>query len=97
MVAQAVELFEFGIIYEQREAIKAQALIDIVVEMTKPEGNRLVQRKWTLYVNGSSNSKGSGISIILEGSDNIIFKYSLKFDFKVMDNQMEYEVLVAIL
>ena len=51
--------------------------------MTKPEGEQLVQHKWALYVDGSLNGKGSGVDVILEGPDNIILEYSLKFDFKV--------------
>ena len=37
MVAWAIELSEYGLTYEHRKAIKAQALADFVVEMTKPE------------------------------------------------------------
>ena len=37
MVAWAVELSEFGLVYEQRKAIKAQALADFVVEMTRTD------------------------------------------------------------
>ena len=57
MVALVVELFEFRIIYEQRKAIKAQALVDFVVEMTKSKGEQPIRCKWTLYVNRSSNVK----------------------------------------
>ena len=35
MVAWVVELFEFGILYEKRKAIKAYALVDFAVEMTR--------------------------------------------------------------
>ena len=38
MVAWVVELSEYGLIYEQRKAIKAQVLVDFILEMTKPEG-----------------------------------------------------------
>ena len=37
MVAWAIELSKFGLIYEQRKAIKAQALTDFIVEMTQTE------------------------------------------------------------
>ena len=42
MVAWAVELSKFGLIYEQRKAIKAQALAKFVVEMTKLEGESVI-------------------------------------------------------
>ena len=35
--------------------------------------------------------------MILKGLKNIILKYSLKSNFKVMNNQAEYEVLIASL
>ena len=37
MVAWAIKLSEFGIMYKQRKAIKAQALADFVVKMKKME------------------------------------------------------------
>ena len=48
-----------------------------------------------LYVDRSSNRRGSGVGVILEGSNKIVLKYSLKFDFKATNNQAEYEALVA--
>ena len=81
MVAWAIELSEFKIIYEQQKAIKTQALANFIVEMTKLEGESIVQREWMLYVNSLSNEKGSRAGIILEGPNDITLKYSLKFDF----------------
>ena len=94
-MAWAVELSEFGLVYEQRKAIKAQALADFVVEMTQTEDERPVQYTWTLYVDGSLNSKGSGAGVILKGPNDITLEYSLKFDFKATNNQAEYEALLA--
>ena len=45
MVAWAIELPEFGLIYEQWKAIKAQALVDFIVEMSKLEGQLIVPPK----------------------------------------------------
>ena len=81
-----LELSEFELIYEQRKAIKVQVLANFVVEMTKPEGDSIVQREWTLYIDGSSNEKGSKASVILQGPNNIILEYSLKFEFQVTNN-----------
>ena len=39
-----------------------------------------------LYVDGSSNGKGSGVGVILEGSNDVTLEYSLKFDFQVTNN-----------
>ena len=48
-----------------------------------------------LYVDGSSNGKGNGTNVILEGPNNITLTYSLMFDFKATNNQANYEALVA--
>ena len=76
---------------------KAQVLVDFVVEMTKLEEESVIQREWTLYVDGSSNGKGSGAGIILEGPNDITLKYSLKFNFWATTNQVEYEALMVSL
>nr|KYP56267.1 Retrotransposable element Tf2 [Cajanus cajan] len=44
---------------------------------------------------GSSNSKGGGAGIILEGPNRITVEQSLKFGFKATNNQAEYEALLA--
>ncbi|XP_072087786.1 uncharacterized protein [Arachis hypogaea] len=50
---------------------------------------------WTLYVDGASNSKGSGAGILLEGDHEIQFEQSLQFTFHASNNQVEYEALIA--
>ncbi|RDX63381.1 hypothetical protein CR513_58195, partial [Mucuna pruriens] len=45
---------------------------------------------WTLYVGGSSNSKGGGVGIILEGPRQVVLEHYLKFDFKASNNQVEH-------
>ncbi|MCI89040.1 gag-pol polyprotein, partial [Trifolium medium] len=44
---------------------------------------------------GSSNLKGSGAGMTLEGPDGVLMKQSLMFEFKASNNQAEYEALVA--
>ena len=90
-----MELSKFGLVYEQQRAIKAQALADFVVEMTKPEGESTGPPEWTFYVDGSSNDKGSGVEVILKGPNDMTLKYSLKFKFQATNNQAEYEALAA--
>ena len=81
MVAWAVELSEYGLIYEQRKAVKAQALADFIVEMTKPKEATAAHQQWTLYVDESLNGKGSRVVVILKGLNGITLEYSLKFNF----------------
>ncbi|KAL0396512.1 UNVERIFIED_CONTAM: Gag-Pol polyprotein [Sesamum calycinum] len=65
MVKWAVELSEYGIEYHPRLAIKAQALVDFVVEMSIEEGEHK-QQWWKLFVDRSSTLQGSGAGVILE-------------------------------
>uniref|UniRef100_A0A0R0EKU3 RNase H type-1 domain-containing protein n=1 Tax=Glycine max TaxID=3847 RepID=A0A0R0EKU3_SOYBN len=50
---------------------------------------------WTLYVDGASNVKGSRAGIILEGPNNITLEQALKLNFRALNNQAEYEALIA--
>src|ERR1044072_2685555 len=93
MVGWAVELSEFDIQYIPRGPIKAQVLADFVAEFTEPEDE--VRGVWILSVDRSSNKRGSGVGIVLEGPDGIQIKQSLKFNFKASKNQAEYEALLA--
>ncbi|RDX61462.1 Retrovirus-related Pol polyprotein from transposon 17.6, partial [Mucuna pruriens] len=88
----SVELFEFALKFEPRGAIKSQVLAYFLVKMTSPLAKDLW---WVLYMDGSSNPKGGGASIILEGLEDITMEHLLKFDFKASNNQGEYEALLA--
>ena len=48
-----------------------------------------------LYVDGLLNGKGSNVGVILEGLNGIMLEYSLKFNFRVINNQVEYKALVV--
>nr|KYP33643.1 Retrovirus-related Pol polyprotein from transposon opus [Cajanus cajan] len=93
MIAWSVELSEFGIQYEGRGPLKAQCLADFVAEFTPTTAEE--PQVWTLHVDGSSNSKDGGAGIILEGPNQVTLEQSLKFGFKVTNNQAEYEALLA--
>ena len=51
--------------------------------------------QWTLYVDGSSNPKGAGAGIVLEGPSDILIEKSLNFAFKTSNNQAKYEAILA--
>ncbi|RDX86987.1 hypothetical protein CR513_31590, partial [Mucuna pruriens] len=82
MTVWSIKLFEFSLKYEPRGAIKFQALVDFIVEMT-------------LCVDSSSNLKGDGVSTTLKEPGQVVLKHSLKFDFKISNNQAEYKALVV--
>ncbi|KAK3012405.1 hypothetical protein RJ639_012054 [Escallonia herrerae] len=66
LVPWSVELGEFDIQYKPRPSIKGQALADFTVECTLPIDeveSHVAQPEvfaWTLYIDGSSNTMGSG-------------------------------------
>jgi len=91
MSSWVVELSEFNIRYEPHGPSKAQCLLDFVNDLQRtPE-----EDQWTLYVDGSSNLKGAGASIMLEGPNDILVEKSLYFSFKTSNNQAEYEAILA--
>jgi len=80
MSSWAVELSEFNIRYEPHGPIKAQCLLE---------------DQWTLHVDGSSNPRGAGAGIVLEGPNDILIEKSLYFAFKTSNNQAEYEAILT--
>lgn len=49
----------------------------------------------TFSVDDDSNVEGSSAWIMLEGPDNLLIEKSLKFGFKVRNNQFEYKAFIT--
>lgn len=94
LVAWSVELSEYGLQYDKRGTGSAQSLIDFVVELPLDSSEK-VSTQWTLFVDGSSNSSGSGAGVTLEGPGEFVLEQSLKFEFQATNNQAEYEALIV--
>ncbi|GKV48259.1 hypothetical protein SLEP1_g55083 [Rubroshorea leprosula] len=95
LIKWAVELGEFEITFQHRSTIRAQALADFIVECTP--GNPVPSSEpndWTLYVDGASNSKGSGAGVLLIGPNGYRSEHALKFNFDATNNMAEYEALL---
>lgn len=86
MVAWSVELSEYDIQFMPRGSVKSQVLVDFVVEFTSPDLIEVLH-VCLLSVGGSSNMKGSGAGIILEGPNDLLIEQSLRFVFKASNNQ----------
>jgi len=71
MTAWSVELSEFGFNYKGRGPMKASFLTNFLVKFSQL-GER--NERWTIIVDGSSNKKGNGVGVILEGLDGITLK-----------------------
>jgi len=91
MSSWAVELSELNIRFEPHVPIKAQCLLDFVNDLTQTP----TEDQWTLHVDGSSNLKGAGAGIVLEGPNDILIEKSLHFAFKTSNNQAEYEAILV--
>ncbi|XP_012835110.1 PREDICTED: uncharacterized protein LOC105955856 [Erythranthe guttata] len=94
MAKWAIELSEYGVEFRSRPAIKAQVLADFLVEMTFNESTCSTPT-WTVYVDGSSTTGGSGAGIWITSPEGDALEYALKLEFPASNNEAEYEALVA--
>ena len=51
--------------------------------------------QWVLHMDGSFNSSGSRVGIILTISKGVVVEYALQFEFSTTNNKVECEVLNA--
>ncbi|XP_071929189.1 uncharacterized protein [Coffea arabica] len=99
---------EYDLSYEPRTAIKTQALVDFLAELIFDAANEAIpattqittsstakHQRWTLHVDGSSNSEGSGAGLLLEDPQGTECSYALRFDFAASNNEAEYEAVIA--
>ncbi|KAJ9542262.1 hypothetical protein OSB04_028768 [Centaurea solstitialis] len=101
----SIYLSGFDLTYKPKTAIKSQALADFVAEFSPgveqpshDEINNMMipdNQLWTLYVDGSSNIRGSGLGIVLKSSHGGNMVYSIRCEFKATNNEAEYEALIA--
>ncbi|XP_014523020.1 uncharacterized protein LOC106779433 [Vigna radiata var. radiata] len=91
IVAWAIELSEFGLQYEPLGSVKGQHLADFIAEAYHPEEPNI----WHLNVDGSSDKRGGGAGIMLEGPGNLLVEQAIRFNFQLSNNQAEYEALVS--
>jgi len=84
MVGWSVELSEYHLRCEARGPIKGQCLVDFVNELTGDPDVR--EEGWILSVDGSSNAKGGGVGIVLQGPNDLLLEQALRFGFKPSNN-----------
>ncbi|XP_057730557.1 uncharacterized protein LOC130945880 [Arachis stenosperma] len=94
MMTWSIELSQYDIRYEPRQAIKAQAMADFLVEVTGDPGEDMGTR-WKLHVDGASNQTFGGAGIILESPIGVVYEQSIRFEFPISNNQAEYEALIG--
>ncbi|GJT90443.1 reverse transcriptase domain-containing protein [Tanacetum coccineum] len=103
----SVELGAYNITYEPRNAMKGQVLVDFLSEtpvgtpteefFRLPAGlpNKDDVERWTLFIDGALNSKGSGAGLVLISPSGLEFTYALRLNFASTNNEAEYEALLA--
>nr|XP_025635645.1 uncharacterized protein LOC112729699 [Arachis hypogaea] len=94
MMTWSIELSQYDIRYEPRQAIKAQAMADFLVEVTG-DPTEEASTRWKLHVDGASNQTFGGAGIILESPVGVVYEQSIRFEFPVSNNQAEYKALVG--
>jgi ribonuclease HI len=85
----AIELGQFDLEFIPRNAVKGQALADFLVEFTNmPEIEEpYMERKWVVYIDGSSTKKKGGAGIVLFTLDGEELSSSLRLEFKTTNNE----------
>ena len=97
LIQWAIELSEFNIRYQPRNAIKAQALADFIAEFTPSHGDldRMEDIKtWVVYMDGSSTLHARGIRVILQSPEGDKLKHNVHLQYQTTNNEVEYEVLL---
>ncbi|XP_057723596.1 uncharacterized protein LOC130939511 [Arachis stenosperma] len=94
MMTWSIELFQHGIRYEPRQAIKTQAMADFLAEVTG-DPTEETSTRWKLHVDGASNQTSGGTGIILESPAGVVYEQLIRFEFPVSNNQAEYEALIG--
>ena len=90
----------FGIHYKPRNSINGQVLADFVAEFTlSSQGSvRIYQvtvRWWKVFMHGASNTKGSGVRIVLVSPEGVKLEKSLRLGFRALTNEAKYKALIA--
>ena len=49
---------------------------------------------WKVYVDGTSNQRGSGVGLVLVSLEKTIIEKSLRLGFSATNNEAEYEALL---
>jgi hypothetical protein len=90
-------LGEFDLEFVLRNAIKGQALADFLAKFTnllEIEEARM-ERKWVIYIDGSSMKKNGGAEIFLITLDREELSSSLRLEFRTTNNEAKYEAFIA--
>ena len=102
-MAWAIELGQHDINYKPRTTIKAQALVDFMVECSfnTPMEEMIDQpvdhtsKMWSLFVDGSVAQEKYEGGMILTSPNGFEVCQAVRFTFKLTNNEAEYEALIS--
>ena len=100
-----VYLGSLGVEYKPRIAIKGQVLVEFLAKFQYDPSNPslfvptetqldLDAKKWELFVDGASNSKGSGAGIVLISPKGLVLEQAVRLKFSASNNEAEYEAML---
>ena len=97
LIQWAIELSEFDVKYQPRNAIKTQALADFIVEFIPRHGDldkREDDKTWVVHVDGSSTLHVGGIGVVLKSLEADTLKRKVRLHYPTTNNEAEYEALL---
>ncbi|VFQ72015.1 unnamed protein product [Cuscuta campestris] len=100
MTKWAVFISQYNVEFRPRPSIKGQALTDFQVECTAREvtraqaETRVEKDWWIMSIDGSSGSRSCGAGIVLITPEKFRIYYAIRFQFRVSNNEAEYEALI---
>ena len=97
LIQWAIELNEFDVRYQPRNAIKAQVLTDFIAEFSpnQSELNEVDEvQKWVINVDGSSTLYAGGIRVILKSPEEDKLKYTAYLQYQTTNNETKYQALL---
>ncbi|VFQ93924.1 unnamed protein product [Cuscuta campestris] len=100
MTKWAVFISQYNVEFRPCPSIKGQALDDFQVECTAREmtraqvETRVEKDWWVMSIDGSSGSRSCGAGIVLITPEKFRIYYAIRFQFRVSNNEAEYEALI---
>ncbi|VFQ69336.1 unnamed protein product [Cuscuta campestris] len=99
MIKWAMMLTQFNIEYRPRTAIKGQVVAEFLVEMTghqeEEPARAITEPWWSMSVDGASRPKGYGGGVVFTTPEGFKLYHALIFNFKLTNNEAEYEALIG--
>ncbi|KAK9078128.1 hypothetical protein SSX86_002185 [Deinandra increscens subsp. villosa] len=101
LIKWAIEIGPFYIEFKPRVSMKGQVVADFLAEVPSVPSVNIItvpetkDQMWILHTDGSSNSDGSGASLILRSPEGDELTYAIRFSFPASNNEAEYEALLA--